>query len=596
VVALPSSKKTYLDPRNLPRVESTTIRRILSYLRPHAAQASLVLGAILASALLNLLPPIFAKRIVDQAIPTGDTTLLVLLCLGMVAGPVVASLFGVLEKYMAAVMGERVMFGLRVDLFKHLHDQPLGYFATSRPGEALSRVLNDVQGVGQVVSKTLVEVVDKALIFTTTLILLLFLDWRLALAAILFLPFFILPSRSVGRRRKELKRTTQERMADMVSLLAETLSISGALLLKVFGTEKQERKRLEKTAQEVMDLSLKQTLIGRWLQVVLGFLEAMGPAIVFLVGGLLVMKSDMKLGTLVAAVTLLRRLFNPARELANVHVDVVTSYAYFDRVFAVLDLQPAIRDNPDARQLTEVKGSLRFEDVTFAYNTEPVLERLTLDIPAGQCVAIVGPSGSGKSTIAALVARLYDPTEGRILLDGNDLREVTLASLRSHIGIVTQETFLFHASILDNLRYGRTDATAEQVQEAARAAQIHDMIAALPDGYDTMVGERGYMLSGGERQRVAIARAILRNPRVLILDEATSALDSQNEALIQRALDPLLRGRTSLVISHRLSTIRKADVILYVEEGQIRERGRHEELMARGGLYAKLHRQQFSVE
>jgi ATP-binding cassette subfamily B protein len=595
VVAVPSAKKSYIDPRHLPKVREATLRRILSYLRPYAALAALIGLVIVGGAVLNLLPPIFAKRVVDQAIPRHDRSLLAVLCVGMVAGPLVAGLLGVVQKYTSALVGERVMFDMRVQLFRHLHRQPLGYFASARPGEALSRVLNDVQGVGQVVSQTLVDIFDNAVTFLSTVVLLFVLDWRLALASILFLPFYVLPTRSVGLRRKSLKRTTQEAMGELVALLAETLSISGALLLKVFGTEKQEAERVERKAGEIMTLSLKQNLVGRWFQVVLGFFEAAGPAIVFLVGGLLVIKGRMPLGTLVAAVTLLRRLYQPATKLANVHVDVVTSYAYFERVFGVLDMEPTIQDAPDARRLGRADGALTFEHVDFSYGPDDAtLRDIHLSIPAGKMVAVVGPSGSGKSTLAALVARLYDPTAGAVRLDGQDLRQLELASVRAQLGIVTQETFLFHASILDNLRYGRPDATEADVVAASKAARIHDVIDALPEKYQTTVGERGYRLSGGERQRVAIARAILRDPRILILDEATSALDSENEALIQAALEPLLQGRTSVVIAHRLSTIRRADVIVLLEQGRIRELGTHDELIARKGLYAALHARQAS--
>jgi ATP-binding cassette subfamily B protein len=437
--------------------------------------------------------------------------------------------------------------------------------------------------------------VQNLVVLATTTTLIVYLDGRLALVALALLPIFILPTRRVGRKRKRLKRAMQARVAEMTGILMETLSVSGALLLKVFGTEALEGQRLRAKAGEVMALSLAQTLVGRWFNMLMGLFETLGPAMVFALGGWLIMHGRLQLGTVVAFVTLLKRLYAPASDLAGVHIDVVTSYAYFERIFGVLDQEPAIRDAPGATALGDVRGELRFEGVTFGYGDDaaPVLRDVDLVVPAGACVALVGPSGAGKSTLAALVSRLHDPSAGRVLVDGRDLREVTLASLRAHIGVVTQETFLFHASILDNLRYARPGASLAEVHAAAQKAQIHDFVAGLPQGYETLVGDRGHRLSGGERQRLAIARAILKDPRILILDEATSALDSTSEALVQAALEPLLAGRTSLVIAHRLSTIRKADLILALERGRIVESGSHDSLLARGGLYASLHRQQF---
>jgi ATP-binding cassette subfamily B protein len=589
-------KRSKIDVKDLPEVEGPTLRRIATYLRPYRKLATLVTVTIVGAALLNALPPLFVRHVVDHAIPERNLRLLYILCAGMVAGPLCAGLLGVAQKYYASMVGERVMFDLRVELFQHLQKQSLGWFASARPGEALSRVLNDVQGVGSVVSSTLVSIVQNVVVLTTTIVLIVYLDWRLALVALGVLPAFILPTRRVGRRRKAIKRDMQARMAEMTGILMETLSVSGALLLKVFGTEKVEAERLRGKASEVMNLSLQQTLVGRWFNMLMGLFETLGPAMVFGVGGWLVIHGQLKLGTIVAFVTLLKRLYSPASDLANVHIDVVTSYAYFERIFAVLDMEPAIRDAPDAVVLSAPRGEVRFEHVTFSYGAagdEPVLEDIHLHVPAGTCVALVGPSGAGKSTLAALVSRLYDPSAGAVSVDGHDLRQLEVRSLRACIGVVTQDTYLFNATILENLRYARPEASAAEVEAAARQAQIHEFIAGLPEGYDTKVGDRGYRLSGGERQRLAIARAILKDPRILILDEATSALDSTNEALIQAAFDSLLKDRTSLVIAHRLSTIRKADMIVAMERGRIVERGTHEALLAANGLYARLYREQF---
>jgi ATP-binding cassette subfamily B protein len=580
-----------LDPAEVPVLQVTTLRRIFAYLAPYRGRGILVCACIVGAALLNLAPAILVKRLIDDAVPARDMRLLLVLCAGMLVGPLIAGALQVAQKYLTSAIGESVMLDLRVAMFRHLHRQSLSYFSTARPGETISRVLNDVEGIGQAVARTLLAVLENALILGTTATLVILLDWRLAIIALVLLPAFIVPTRRVGRRRKLLKRSVQARLAELTGILSETLSVSGALLVKVSGAEEAETERLAAKGRELRDLSLRQTLVGRWFQMLLGLFESAGPALVFAGGGLLVIGGHLGLGTVVAFVTLLKRLYTPASQLAGVHVDLVTSYAYFDRVFAVLDHAPSIISPPDALSLSRARGRVEFRNVSFSYAAgEPLLRGIDLEVHPGQCLAIVGASGAGKSSLAALVPRLYDVTDGAVLVDGHDVRSLELASLRANIGMVTQDTYLFHASILDNLRYARPGgASEEEVHRAARAAQIHDFIVALPDGYQTMVGERGNRLAGGERQRLAIARAILKDPSILILDEATSSLDTRSEYLIQAALQPLLAGRTSLVIAHRLSTIRRADEIVVLQRGRIVERGTHAELLARRGAYAGFH-------
>ena len=576
-------------------IERVTLSRILGYFKPYRRQVFWVVTSIGLAALAGGLPPLFIKRIVDHSIPQHQTRELAWLCLGMVLGPLLAGLLGVAHKYLAAWIGEQVMYDLRLELFSHVQRQSLAFFANAKPGEVISRVLTDVQGIGQALQDNLVKLLQNALTLAVSLTLLIALDWRLALVALSALPLFVFPARKVGQQRKQLKKQTQARMAELTGILMETLSVSGVLLIKVFGARKRETRRLREKALELQAASLRQTLVGRWFQMLMKLFEDLGPALVFAVGGYLVIKNEVGLGTVLAFVALLRKLYSPASDLAGVHVDIVTSYGYFERVLAVMDLEPAIKNSPNAIALGEVRGALKFENVSFSYGEEAAtLKNIELEIAPGESVAVVGPSGAGKSTLAALTLRLYDPSAGRILLDGHDYRDIKLRTLRQHIAVVSQETYLFHASIADNLRYARVGATAAELEQAARAAQIHDFIAGLPHGYETLVGERGYRLSGGERQRIAIARAILADPKILILDEATSSLDSANERLIQAALEPLLAGRTSLIIAHRLSTIQKANRIVSIDQGRIVEVGNHRTLLEKRGLYARLYAQQMS--
>ncbi len=586
-------KKTYIDPQEVNGLHRTTLRRIVRYLLPYRLHAAGAILLILAVALLDLVPPLLIKRVVDEAIPRRDLQLLTWLAVAMVVAPLVADLLGMVQKLLLTWLSETVKLDLRTALYGHLTAESLSFFAAIRPGEAVSRVLNDVEGVGSVVSGTMFGVLTDAIVLVTTAVALFALNWRLALVGIVALPVFILPTRSVGARRKVLKRQAQALMAELTGILTETLNISGALLIKCFNAETSAVERFRSKAAEFVRLSVRQALVGQQYRVLIGLFKNLAPALVFGLGGYAVVQGRIEVGTLVAFVQLLKRLYGPASSLAGVHVEVLVSYAYFERVFAVLDHQPEVLTDANAPRLAHVRGEIRFEDVSFAY--EPgvlVLDGINLVVQPGEMVAIVGPSGAGKSTLVALVPRLYDPIAGVVRIDGHDVRTVELSSIRAAIGVVTQETFLFHTTVLENLRYGRPSATLAEVEAVARMAQIHDLIASLPEGYETLCGDRGYRFSGGERQRLAIARALLKDPRILILDEATSSLDSQSESQVQRALDELMRGRTCLVIAHRLATVRNADRIVVLDGGRMVEQGSHAELMAADGPYAAMVREQ----
>jgi ATP-binding cassette subfamily B protein len=483
------------------------------------------------------------------------------------------------------------MRDIRTSLVSHLHRMPISFFTNTKTGEIMNRVSNDVDNVDNVVTGTLVAIVTNVVTIVTTLVAMFVLDWKLSLIAIAVVPLMIFPLSPVGRRMYVVRKKTREKRDQIESLTQETLSISGITLIKSFVREAYERTRFYAASTDLMKLEIRLAMVGRWFIAFITAMVIVGPALVWLGGGYLTIRYGLTIGTIVAFVALLGRLYTPASTLAGIQVQIVSALAVFERIFEYLDMAP---EPSGTLLLPRVEGAIDFENVEFAYTPErPVLRGIDFRIEPGQVAAFVGPSGAGKTTITQLVPRFYDPQSGRILIDGVDVREVEIDSLRSHIGIVTQETYLFHDTIGANLRYGRVDATPAEIEAAARAANIADFIATLPEGYETVVGERGHKLSGGERQRLAIARVLLKDPRILILDEATSSLDSENEALIQTAFEKAMRGRTSLVIAHRLSTILSADVIFVVDGGRIVERGTHRELLERGGTYARLYRTQF---
>ncbi|MBZ5638745.1 MAG: ABC transporter ATP-binding protein/permease [Acidobacteriia bacterium] len=587
----------HFDYKELPKDLKATradFARLARYLVPAWRPSALILSCILASSILGLIPPLLIREVIDRAIPERDGALLNWLIAGMIAAPLVSGLIGVWQNYLVTLMSQGVMFDLRDEIYGKMLKQSLRFFTQTKSGDILSRIQNDVGGVQGVVSGTLVSLASNGLTVATTLVVILRMDWRLSVVAVGVLPLFILPTRRVGQIRSRLSGRTQERLADLTAHIQETLSVSGFLLARLFGAQGFERGRFREKAAAVRDLQIQQSMLGRWFLMWLVMFGSIGPALIYLAGGHGAISGRITLGTVVAFVSYLGRLYMPASALVNAHVDVMSAVALFRRIFEYLDLPVEVRDPERPTRLSSPRGELRFEGVSMAYEADRLtLENVSFEALPGKMVALVGPSGAGKTTLTYLASRLYDPVRGRVTFDGVDLRGLALEDLARWTAKVTRETTLFHASVEENLRYARPDATPADLERACRLAQIQDVIEKLPQGLATLVGERGYKLSGGEKQRLAIARVLLRDPVLLILDEATSSLDSRSEALIQESIETLLEGRTSLVIAHRLSTILRADLILVMDRGRIVERGVHGALLARGGLYAALYEQQF---
>ncbi|GAA2412062.1 ABC transporter ATP-binding protein [Nonomuraea africana] len=559
------------------------LRRIIKLFRPYRGRLAVVLGLIFLSSLVSLASPFLLREVLDVAIPSRDMTLLALLALGMIAVAVTTSVFDVMQTFISTTVGQRVMHDLRTTVYGHLQRMSLAFFTRTRTGEVQSRLANDIGGMQQVVTSTATSIVSNLTSVVASVIAMLVLDWRLTAISLLLLPLFVWISRKVGDERKRITAQRQKKLAVMSSMVQESLSVSGILLGRTMGQSPELTRRFAAASDELADLGVRSSMAGRWRQSSIQIIMAAMPALIYWASGTTSMVS---IGTVVAFTTLQTGLFRPAVSLMRTGVEVQSSLALFGRIFEYLDLTVDI--TPGAKVLTSPRGEVRFEGVDFSYGEAPTLSGVDLVVPAGSSLAVVGETGSGKTTLSYLVPRLYDVTGGRVLIDGVDVRELSFESLAATVGVVSQETYLFHASIADNLRFAKPSATDEELVEAARAARIHDHVAALPDGYDTVVGERGYRFSGGEKQRLAIARTLLRNPPVLVLDEATSALDNQTERAVQEALDTLADGRTTITIAHRLSTVRDADQIVVLDGGGVAERGTHEQLMELGGRYAAL--------
>ena len=597
------------------KVARGTIRRILGYARPYRPLIVLFLGTLVVTSLLSVAQPLLFRRIVDDGISVGNASLVTWTALAIAGLAIADAAFGIVSRWYSARIGEGLIFDLRSQVYDHVQHQSIAFFTRAQTGALISRLNSDVIGAQQAFTSTLGGVLGNLISVSVVLVAMFALSWQITLASLILVPVFLLPARYMGRRLQTLTREQMGLNAEMSSQMTERFNVSGALLVKLFGRPEDEASLFAGRARRVRDIGIRIAMANRWFFTALTLVAALATAVTYGLGGNLVIQGAITLGTLLALVALLAQLYGPLTALSNVRVDIMTALVSFERVFEVLDLDPLVREPAEPRALPSGALGVEFDSVSFTYPTaaevslaslesvareesvdssEPVLRDVSFTAAAGSLTALVGPSGAGKSTMTALVTRLYDPNEGAVRLGGVDVREIARTDLRSAIGVVSQDAHLFHDTIGANLRYADPNAAADDLMQACEDAQIINLIEQLPDGLDTVVGDRGYRLSGGEKQRLALARLFLKAPRVVVLDEATAHLDSENERLVQRALDSALDGRTSLVIAHRLSTIKRADQILVVDAGRIIQQGTHGELLAAGGMYETLYRTQFS--
>ena len=592
------------EPSGISRIGA---KRIWLFAAPYKWTIGLFISAITIQALLQLVPRILFGRIIDDGIIPGNQKLVTILALLTVAAALIEALFAIVERWLSAQVGEGLIHDLRATLFDHVQRMSLAFFTNTQTGTLVSRLNNDVIGAQRALTGTLGSILSNFIVAVSTLVTMFILEWRLTFLALLLLPLFVWPAKRVGKKLSDIAREQMDRNAEMNSTMTERFSVSGAQLVKLFGNHDREATTFRHRAAAVRDLGIRSAMYGRAFMLSLGLVGAVGTALIYLVGGHYAINGDFSTGQLVTFAALVPLIYQPLTALTGARVDIMTALVSFERVFEVLDTPHGIRDSKEASDIDKVAGEVKFESVHFAYPTsnaasvslggngsgnelgDEVLHDISLTLAPGTMTALVGPSGSGKSTLASLLPRLYDVSAGSIKIDNRDLRFITQESLRKNVGVVTQDPHLFHESVEANLRYSDPSASPMQMEDACRSAQIHDVITALPDGYDTVVGERGYRLSGGEKQRLAIARVLLKNPSIVILDEATSHLDAENEVLVQEALDRALSGRTSLVIAHRLSTVRNADLIVVIDDGSIVEKGQHSDLVSAGGLYSDFH-------